>query len=69
MRNKIVAGNWKMNGRSDQIKALLLQIIELMDTKKQTQCVVFPPAVYLPLVKKYLSESAIRWCAQNVYPQ
>jgi triosephosphate isomerase len=68
MRLKIVAGNWKMNGRVDQIKSLLQQLLKLLDKKSSTQCIVMPPSIYLPLIKDYLSESSILWGAQNVYP-
>lgn len=69
MRIKIVAGNWKMNGRIDQIQTLLQQLISLNDKQGKAQCVVLPPSVYLPLVKEYLSETTIKWGAQNVYPR
>lgn len=69
MRVKIVAGNWKMNGRIDQIKSLLQQLVNLIDKQSKAQCVVLPPSVYLPLVKDYLSETSIKWGAQNVYPR
>lgn len=70
MRQKIVAGNWKMNGRIDQIQLLLQQLLELSNEQVNAgQCVVIPPSVYLPLTEKYLAGSAISWGAQNVYPQ
>jgi triosephosphate isomerase len=34
-----------------------------------TECIVMPPAIYLPLVRDYLSKSIIHWGAQNVYPK
>jgi triosephosphate isomerase len=70
MRKKIVAGNWKMNGRCDQIKSLLQQLLVLIAKEElEAQCVVMPPAIYLPLVKRQLQDSVIGWGAQNVYPQ
>lgn len=68
MRQKIVAGNWKMNGRIGQIKSLLEQLLNLLDKQSSTQCIVMPPSIYLPLVKDCLSQSIIQWGAQNVYP-
>lgn len=68
MRQKIVAGNWKMHGQIDQVKSLLQQLTHLLD-KQCAQCIVMPPSIYLPLTKDYLSETAIKWGAQNVYPQ
>lgn len=69
MRQRIVAGNWKMNGRIDQVRTLLQQLIELIDGENRAQSVVMPPSIYLPLVKEYLSKSPIKWGAQNVYPR
>lgn len=70
MRKKIVAGNWKMNGCCDSITLLLRQILALIaEEELKAECTVIPPAIYLPLVKEYLQGSAIRWGAQNVYPQ
>ncbi|WP_019215902.1 triose-phosphate isomerase [Legionella tunisiensis] len=70
MRKKIVAGNWKMNGRYDQVKLLLQQLLTLTQGEAlEAQCVVMPPAIYLPLVKEYLQGSDISWGAQNVYPK
>ncbi|CDZ75942.1 Bifunctional PGK/TIM [Legionella massiliensis] len=69
MRIKIVAGNWKMNGQIDQIKSLLQQLVNLIDKQNKAQCVVLPPSIYLPLIKEYLSETTIKWGAQNVYPR
>ncbi|MBA2709143.1 MAG: triose-phosphate isomerase [Tatlockia sp.] len=68
MRQKIVAGNWKMNGRIDQIKSLLDQLLTLHDKQSTTKCIVMPPSIYLPLIKDYLSQSNIQWGGQNVYP-
>lgn len=58
-----------MNGQIDQIKSLLQQILEQIDRQEKAECVVMPPSIYLPLVKEYLSNSVIKWGAQNVYPQ
>lgn len=69
MRQKIVAGNWKMNGRIDQVTSLLQQLLNLLEGQTNAECVVIPPAIYLPLVKNYLSQSSIKWGAQNVYPK
>lgn len=69
MRKKIVAGNWKMNGRISQIRTLLEQLLEFINWQPSAKCVVMPPSIYLPLVKDYLNGSLIGWGAQNVYPQ
>ena len=67
MRQRIVMGNWKMNGNSATITDLLLELQELLPALS-VECAVFPPAVYLPLVQSLLLDSPIRWGAQNVYP-
>ncbi|KTD18124.1 triose-phosphate isomerase [Legionella jordanis] len=70
MRKKIVAGNWKMNGNISQIKILLQQLLEYFDNQPgSATCVVFPPAIYLPLVKEIIAGHPIKWGAQNVYPK
>lgn len=69
MRKKIVAGNWKMNGSISQITHLLNHLLNALRDEDTTICLVFPPAVYLPLVEKCLRDSKIQWGAQNVYPE
>ena len=71
-RKKIVAGNWKMNGRLDQVKHLLLdlrtQIKEINLVAADAACVVLPPAIYIPLTQEFLQNSPIQWGGQNIYP-
>lgn len=70
MRKKLVAGNWKMHGNRGQITVLLEQLLTLTQKMQPcAECVVMPPAIYLPLVQHYLQQSLITWGAQNVYPQ
>lgn len=69
MRNKMVAGNWKMNGRIEQVIQLTNQLKELVDPESTTQIVVMPPFIYLPLVKEIIGGSKIAVGAQNVYPK
>lgn len=66
MRKKIIVGNWKMNGRIDSIKLLLHTICQSLDDV-DANCVVLPPAIYLPLVRDCLVTTPINWGAQNVY--
>ncbi len=68
MRHKIVMGNWKMNGRLDQVGNLLQGILDNLPDSLGAECVVLPPAIYLPVVRDTLAGSLIRWGAQNVYP-
>ena len=69
MRDKIVAGNWKMNGQTQQVIQLTKQLIESIDLEVRAQIVVMPPAIYLPLVNELLHNSTIAVGAQNVYPK
>lgn len=68
MKQKMVMGNWKMNGRLDQITHLIQSLLDGLVLFPPTQCVVFPPAIYLHHVRHLLNDSPICWGAQNVYP-
>lgn len=63
MPQKIVAGNWKMNGNKASVEALLTAIAKFHVSCK---VVVFPPFVYLPLTQQALSATKISWGAQNL---
>ncbi|MCL9683804.1 triose-phosphate isomerase [Legionella maioricensis] len=69
MRDKIVAGNWKMNGQTQQVIQLTNQLKELIECDSTTQVVVMPPVIYLPMVNELLSNSKIAVGAQNVFPK
>ena len=65
MRQKIVAGNWKMNlSKSESID--LLNAINTEIQPENVQMIVFPPAVYLDTLSKLKSNCAIG--AQNFHP-
>ena len=68
MRQKIIAGNWKMNGQLQQITQLVGELNDLIDVGASTQVVVAPPAIYLPLLEELIHPS-IQLAAQNVYPK
>lgn len=69
MRQKIVAGNWKMNGRLADVKQLLTDLrAQLPHLSEGVACVLLPPAIYIPLTSDYLQDSPIQWGGQNVYP-
>lgn len=69
MRQKIVAGNWKMNGQLQQVVQLTNQLKELLNFDNQAQAIVMPPAIYIPQVSNLLVGSGIELGAQNVYPK
>lgn len=68
MRQQWVMANWKMNGNQSQIYALLHHFLEHLSTSEQAHCVIFPPAVYLPLLTSTLKDSKMHWGPQNIYP-
>lgn len=68
MRKKIIAANWKMNGSTDQISRLIVQIKQQLPEKLSVDCILFPPAIYIPLVQQLLADTALQVGAQNAYP-
>jgi len=68
MRQKIVMGNWKMNGRLDQVTSLVEDILTYLPETLQAYCAVLPPSIYLSQVSQLLQGSQISLGAQNVYP-
>ena len=69
MRQKLIAGNWKMNGQVDQIIQLTNQLKDSIPGDLGSQVVLFPPAIYIPLVNDLLKNSNMSLGAQNVYPK
>ncbi len=69
MRQQFVMGNWKMNGSRETIRSLLDEMMQHfpVEMPNNSKVVVFPPAIYIPEVAKYLKSSAIQWGAQTVY--
>lgn len=66
MRKSLVMGNWKMNGSVQTIQALLRDLKEHFRPQAATM-VVFPPALYVPLVAELLKGSPIAWGAQTTF--
>jgi len=64
MRNKIVAGNWKMNLLSAEAKDLGRKIKEAASELEGVEVLLFPPSIYL----QSLAEIAVPVGAQNFYP-
>ncbi|WP_115703628.1 triose-phosphate isomerase [Legionella sainthelensi] len=69
MRQKIVAGNWKMNGQLHQVVQLTNEIKELLHSVQNTHVVIMPPSIYIPQVKDLVAGCTIALGAQNVYPK
>lgn len=67
MRDKIIAGNWKMHGSTASIRQLLTQLkTSLLTIKPNCQVLVFVPFVYLPFVKELTHDSVLQFGAQTV---
>ena len=67
-RQKIVAGNWKMNGSSESISQLVVGLNAAMDDFS-AEVVVAPSFPYLAQVDNLLEKSPIKMAAQNVSEQ
>jgi len=66
MRQPLVAGNWKMNGSLDSIKALVEGIKAGLDSVITAEMAVCPPFVYISQVAAMLDGSSIALGAQDV---
>ena len=65
MRQKMVAGNWKMNGTTNSVRELISGIKAGLDGPS-CDVVVCPPFVYLPTVEAEIAGSAIKLSGQNM---
>lgn len=67
MRQKIVAGNWKMNGSSAFARDYLKQFIPAVSNLEgKVEIILAPPSVYLSQIAQQLEGSAIQLSSQNV---
>ena len=66
MRQKLVAGNWKMNGSKASIKELLDGIKKGIGDVVSAEVAVCPPFVYLADVEAQLTGTPVVWGAQNL---
>ncbi len=68
MRKPLVAGNWKMNASRAEAQALIKNIVDgLGDT--ESEVLVCPPSVYIPLVADWLSGTDVVVGGQNCNQQ
>ena len=65
MRQKMVAGNWKMNGTTNSVRELISGIKAGLDGPS-CEVVVCPPFVYLPAVAEEAAGTSIKLAAQNM---
>ncbi|PWJ56644.1 triosephosphate isomerase [Dyadobacter jejuensis] len=69
MRNKIVAGNWKMNKTMEEAVALTSEIVNMAkdEVTGDAQVILCPPALYLTTIQKYIADAPnFSVAAQNV---
>jgi triosephosphate isomerase len=66
MRQKLVVGNWKMNGSKASIKELLDGIKKSIGDVASAEVAVCPPFVYLADVEDQLTGTPVVWGAQNL---
>lgn len=69
MKKSLIIGNWKMNGNVAENEQLLntLGAAQVLDESGDDfDVVVCPPSIYLGHVKQLLSQSKIKYGAQNV---
>lgn len=69
MRQRLVAGNWKMNGSTDSIRNLMSGIRGGLERIQKVAIAVCPPYVYLESVRRQLSDTRIALGAQDVAEQ
>lgn len=68
MRQKLVAGNWKMHGNSQSIRELLAALTPAV-AESAAEIAVIPPLVYVPLCVDLLAGSKVSVGAQTVSEQ
>jgi triosephosphate isomerase len=69
MREKFVAGNWKMYTTTATAKTLAAAVVEGLGAEKRVHVAVCPPTPYLAEVAAVLRGSAVELGAQNCYPE
>lgn len=67
MRNKIVAGNWKMNKNSEETEDLLNELIDKLPTDTDVQVIVAPTFINLASAVDHLEFTNIDVAAQNMH--
>jgi len=65
-RQKIIAGNWKMNCTVAETEKLLKAILKGAKSIKGTKIVICPPFISLPVAAKILKSKRIELGAQNL---
>ncbi len=66
-RQKIIAGNWKMNTRSSSAAALARSVVAAVGEEPSVQVVLCPPSLYLAIVAEAVAGTSVQLGAQNLY--
>jgi triosephosphate isomerase len=66
MRERLVAGNWKMHGSRAANRALLEAVLAAIAGLREAECAVCVPYPYLGEVAAQLERTPLAWGAQNV---
>lgn len=66
MRQKLVAGNWKMHGSLAANAELLGALVKGMQANAGAQCAVLVPYPYLGQIAELLRGTSVAWGAQNL---
>jgi triosephosphate isomerase len=69
MRQKFVAGNWKMFTTAATAHQLAAAVVKGLGDEKRVQVAVCPPYPYLSAVGEVLRGSVVGLGAQNLYPE
>lgn len=68
MRNKVIAGNWKMNNDLQTSEKLIIELKNLLkENKTNCEVIICPPFTSLSEASKLIKGSAIKLGAQNVH--
>jgi len=69
MRKTLIAGNWKMNGSTEMVEALIKGVVDGSKKLSKVSTAVCPPYVYIPMVTAATKDSAVGVGSQNVSTQ
>ena len=69
MRQKFIAGNWKMYTTAAEARRLAKAVADGMGTENRVSVAICPPFPYLALVGEILKGSRVALGAQNLYPE
>lgn len=67
MKQKIVAGNWKMNHSLSSAEELLHHLDRIVEESKKVNTFVFPPTLYALSAAKILNHKTVDWGVQNIH--